>query len=297
MKRALRRPGNAGKNLPRIDRWLMHGFEGYFLPGYLRKHFHALAVNRASLPPEFYDANSAIVVYANHASWWDPLVAIFLRNKLLPQHRLYAPIDAAALDRYRIFHRMGFYGIASNSQRGAIEFLQRSATIVQSPAASLWLTPEGKFCDVRDRDQPLLPGLAHLAATIEQTPASSPPSSQSVWIVPAAIEYTYWEERLPECLCWFGSPIQIHWGQATLDKPAWEQRLTQQLRQTQCELAAASIARNAAQFELCLSGQAGSWSVYDACRRFTARLRRQSLKLEHSEKLSSPTSPATRRTK
>ncbi|MCC6507800.1 MAG: lysophospholipid acyltransferase family protein [Pirellulaceae bacterium] len=272
--------------LPRVDSWLMHGFERHFLPRYLRRHFHVVAANHQALSPAITQGGSSMVVYANHASWWDPMIAIYLRARLMPNHCMYAPIDAAALDRYRIFKRMGFYGIALGSHRGAVEFLKRSLRVAQSPRASLWLTPEGKFCDSRQLSQPFLPGMAHLASAIGNTNTHEVHGSHSVWFVPAAIEYTFWEERLPECLCWFGTPVEVHWNQPqSQSKEDWNQLFMQHLRDAQRQLSAASIARDTARFTVLLSGAAGSWGIYDAGRKALARLRGQKLSLEHSEKL------------
>ena len=56
----------------------------------------------------------------------------------------------------------------------------------------LFLTPQGKFADVR---APLVfaPGLEHLAARAPRA-----------HFLPLAIEYTFWEERKPEVLLAFG---------------------------------------------------------------------------------------------
>lgn len=273
--------------LPTINRWLMDGFERHFLPRYLRKHFHVVACNRSALTSAVHAANTSLVVYCNHASWWDPMLALYLRSQTFHNHKLYAPIDAAALEQYKIFKSMGFYGVAS-SHRGAAEFLNRSLRILQTSGSSIWITPEGKFCDPRQLDEPLQPGLAHMAHAISR-PASSEDESTSpgerpnTWFIPTAIEYTFWEERLPECLCWFGQPTQVQWHSGSQQSKAqWHQMLTDKLRETQRELAAASIARDTSRFEVILRGKVGSWSLYDLARRSWARLRGKQLQLEHS---------------
>ena len=241
--------------LPRIRRWLMSGFEKHYLPRFLRRNFHVIACNRSQLTNQLarstIDGQTALVLYCNHASWWDPMLAIYLRTQIFPAHRLYAPIDAAALEKYQVFKSMGFYGVA-NSHRGAAEFLHRSMQILKSPGASIWLTPEGKFCDPRKVDEPLQPGLAHLAHTIERSSASA--SLPNIWFIPAAIEYVFWEERYPECLIWFGEPLQVHWQAAEpSSKEQWQARLTSQLRHSQQQLATASIHRDTTPFELLLT--------------------------------------------
>jgi len=284
--RADRRSAAGDDALPRIDAWLMRGFERVFLPRFIRRNFHAFAVNRTQISPATLDPKSSMVVFANHASWWDPMTAILLRHRLFPAHRFYAPIDAAALAKYRIFERMGFYGLSLHTYHGSAEFLKRSLRIVREPGSSLWLTPEGRFCDVRNTEQGFMPGLAHLASMVEQRQPLSDSYSSHVTFLPAAIEYTFWEESEPECLCWIGAPIEVHWGRVTRDKADWDRDLTAALRKAQQHLAAASIARDAQQFELLLSGRAGSWGVYDALRRTWARFRGQHVPLEHGHKFS-----------
>ncbi|MEZ6077907.1 MAG: hypothetical protein R3C56_20215 [Pirellulaceae bacterium] len=57
--------------------------------GYLRKNFHAVAVNREHLlavmraEGESIGPDDALVIFANHASWWDPLTAILLLSDSL----------------------------------------------------------------------------------------------------------------------------------------------------------------------------------------------------------------------
>ncbi len=115
-------------------------------------------------------ADTALVIYCNHPSWWDPMLAMYMRSRFLPNHHMYAPIDSASLEKYKIFKSMGFYGV-SNTHQGASEFLKQSWQLLQTAGSSIWLTPEGRFTDPRQLDVPLQPGLAHLAHAIEKRPS------------------------------------------------------------------------------------------------------------------------------
>ena len=46
-----------------------------------------------------------LIVVLNHPSWWDPLVGLVL-TELFPDRAHYFPMDAHALQRYRIFQRL-----------------------------------------------------------------------------------------------------------------------------------------------------------------------------------------------
>ena len=110
-------------------------------------------------------------------------------------------MDADALRRYRIFERLGVFGIEPGTMRGAREFLRTSRSILARPRTALWITPQGRFADARERPPGIQPGVAHLARRLEQAV-----------ILPLALEYPFWEERHPEALARFGPAIVVERG-------------------------------------------------------------------------------------
>ncbi len=274
----------ASDSTPKINPMLLNGFHWY-IPRYLRKHFHSLAIHLEPLQSAAIVPSDAIVVYANHASWWDPLVALFLCKEVFPDFRFYAPIDADALKKYKIFSNFGFFPVQLHHLAGARNFLTTSYELLKQPKSSIWITPEGRFADTRDHSADLMPGLSHLAHHVAQSQAGGP-SHVRVWFIPAAIEYTFWEERLPEILVWFGVPIcPSSQAQVSNTKAAWHQLLSEGLRSAQRELAAQCVARNSDAFHVALSGKAGTSVVYDTWRRCYGRLFGTGVSMEHGEKL------------
>ncbi|MEZ6077906.1 MAG: hypothetical protein R3C56_20210 [Pirellulaceae bacterium] len=158
---------------------------------------------------------------------------------------MYAPIDAEALQVSNVWTD-GFFGVEQQSRVGAAEFLGIAEEILRHPGASLWVTPEGRFADVRDTSARLMPGLAHLARKIAARRAESLPAdggaqngdfrSRCVWFIPVAVEYTFWEERQPELLMWFGRPLSDSAMQGEA-KSQWDRELSERLRAAQRELA------------------------------------------------------------
>ena len=287
------------KSLPSINRPLLGGFQ-WFVTRYLNKSFHAVAVNRQPLPAvmqaagETIGPDDALVIYANHASWWDPLTAIFVAQRLFGDYVMYAPMDAEALRKYPMFGRMGFFGVEQQSRSGAAEFLRIAQEILHQPGASLWVTPEGRFADVRDTSTPLMPGLAHLAWKCSTRRAESQPAhgglqdknprSRCVWFIPVAVEYTFWEERQPELLMWFGRPLSDRAMQGEA-KSKWDRELSERLRAAQRELASAVVARDVSQFDILLGGRSGSFFIYDWWRKLLGLLRGRRVQVEHGQKL------------
>ncbi|HBE72240.1 MAG TPA: acyltransferase [Planctomycetaceae bacterium] len=262
--------------VPTISQPLMAGFYR-FLPRFLKKNFHAVAANSEALSTFDTETQRSVVVYANHASWWDPMTAMFLQQAFFSGFRMYAPIDAEALEKYKIFKRMGFYPIRRDSSRGAAEFLKTTRQILATPGASVWMTPEGRFVDPRERDAGFMPGLSHLASRMSTRPGPVP-----VTFIPVAIEYSFWEESKPELLVWFGHPIETDTEaiSSSADKEAWDTLLRLRLREAQNRLSHASIARDSSQFKILLGGKTGSFFIYDWYRKF------RGISTDHSDKLS-----------
>ena len=249
----------AETTLPPVADWMQNGFHAFLRP-YLRRHFDAVAVaaggrpDRPPVAPEL--SGGPLVVLTNHPSWWDPVVAHFLNRQLFPDRQFRAPIDAAALSQYQVFERLGFFGI-DGTRRGATNFLRTAAAVLDSPADMLWITPEGRFADVRDDAASLMPGLAHVCHRAGRGHA-----------IALALEYVFWNERLPVCLAKFSSPIDLSLPRE--NKTVLLQEMTVTLRQTQRELSSGAIARSFEPFDNLLVGKSGGGFVYDTFRRLRA---------------------------
>ena len=184
------------------------------------------------------------------------MTAVLMTQEYFPHRRFAAPMDAQALRQYPILERMGFFPVERDSIAGAKEFLRTSRELLKVPDVVLWLTPTGKFCDVR-QSAPFMNGLSHL---VDREFAGS--------VVAAAIEYTFWNERFPELLVEFHSPLPCH------DLPDEKDRRTlafeECLSQTQALLASRAIERDPTAFHTLASGTSGIGLIYDTWRRLTA---------------------------
>ena len=233
---------------------------------YFRGHFRAVMAQRAEV---LEGARGPMIIYANHSSWWDPMICVLLARVLMPACRHYAPMDAASLARYPILKKIGIFPVEMRSARGAAQFLRTSQAVLNEGAV-LWLTPQGRFADVREFPLAFLPGLAALTAKLPEVP-----------VVPLAIEYTFWDERLPEALVRFGEPMRTY----ALSTP--ETRNTGfevTLAATMLELQKASLTRDAHAFRVLLTGRRGVGGVYGLFRRAIARLRRRPVLMDHTDR-------------
>ena len=234
---------------------------------YLRRNFHSVRVVRGSWP-RVQDAQP-VIVCLNHPSWWDPLIALTLANASFRGRMHYAPIDSAALSRYRVFEKLGFFGIEPDSVRGAMQFLSTSRAILADPRTALWVTAEGAFTDVRTRPVRLRSGVGHLVHSLE-----------SAAVLPLGIEYVFWEERAPEALACWGDIINVSGGKS-YRPDEWTRRIASGMQSALDRLATLSIQRQKDEFDVVLRGKAGVGGVYDVWRKLKARLRGDRFAVQH----------------
>ncbi len=251
-----------------IESWgsrvLNRGFRRY-VRRFVKSSFNAVRVAGAEhargLPA------GSVVVYVNHPGWWDPMVAVLFTDLLLHDRKFAAPMDAAALARYPVLERLGFFGVERDSAAGAREFLRQSRRALGNGHTALWMTPAGRFHDVREA-VPFQSGLSHL---VDRDFIGG--------VLPMALEYVFWNERRPELLARFGPAIDCR----TLPEDRAERTafLEQRLGEQQTELTRQALERTGVGFERLLAGASGIGGIYDAWRRLTCWLRGGSFDARH----------------
>ena len=247
--------GPAALRSPRL-----YDFMGLYFERFFRRHMNGLRLARWGAPEVPQPAAGPVVVYSNHPAWWDGAVYILLARRLLPAFEHYCPIDAAMLEKYRVFARMGAYGVDQESPRGAAAFLKVSADLLSRPDRALWVAAQGRFSDARLRPLGLRPGVARLA---ELAPGAT--------FLPLAVEYVFWTERGAEALVAFGPSLRAA-DLAALPRPERLARLEAALTGTMDRLAADALARDPGRFDSLMEGRPGIGGVYDVWRRGKALL-------------------------
>jgi hypothetical protein len=234
----------------------IHALFARYVRGYVRRNFTALRIASAAPPPPIAGPT---VFFANHAAWWDPLTIVVVGNVCYPDARMFAPIDAAALRRYPVLARCGFFGIHPDSARGAREFLAAGRGILDREEGMFAVTAQGRFADVRERPVVLKRGLARLLHDVPRARA-----------IPLAAEYPFWNERRPEALIRFGDDCVVARGR-TVD--AIHADLAAALERTLDALARDAMSRDPRRFETLLEGKTGVGFLEDLPQRLAARLK------------------------
>jgi len=235
-----------------------------YLRRYFARHFNAVRVMANGAPPAL---DCPTILYANHPSWWDPILLLYVLGRAYPAQRCFGPIDAVALERYAILRRIGMFGIDAESRAGAAEFLRQSRSILRCGDAALCVTAEGTFVDPRVRPVRIKRGIAHLIA-----------SGAALQAVPIAIEYAFWLEKKPEALVRIGTAVSA----AGEETEAVQARLEAALEHELDQLAEASIARDASAFEVWIDGRdRGVGGVYDGLKRLRAAAKGERFESSH----------------
>ena len=234
--------------------WLFGLFRRY-VRRYVAKHLHAVRISNNGPAPR--RLNGPTIIALNHPSWWDPLLC-FVLSGIWGDRVDWGVIDSAGLRQYRFLSRVGLFGADGTTTRGAAAFLRTGRAILGDSRATLWITAQGRFADVRERPVILRSGVGHLAAAIDHAT-----------IVPMALEYPFWDQRGPEALIHFGSPIAVDSG-ARRSPREWTMMVTEELERAMNVLSRDAVNRDASLFTLFLQGQTGVGGLYDFGRRMRA---------------------------
>jgi 1-acyl-sn-glycerol-3-phosphate acyltransferase len=254
-------------SIPAISKPMLMFFRR-IVRGYFRRHFHAVRIAHVE---RFNGIDGPLIVYANHCSWWDPMVSVLLAEKLMPERSHYAPMDSNALEKYGILKRLGIFPVEINSVRGAVQFLRAGEAILKNGGV-LWVTPQGRFCDPRERPLEFKPGMAALAARVAD-------SCGACTLLPLAVEYPFWDERLPEALLYIAVPLRVAAG----ERPESIQlRAIDALQVALDKMRQKAIARSAEGFEVLSHGSLGTGGFYALGQRAKAFLMRRPYVAEHT---------------
>ena len=233
---------------------------------YFRRHFRAVLALHAD---RLRELKGPLIIFGNHSSWWDPLLIVLMGDLLLPHRNHFAPMDAQALSKYPILRKLGIFPIEMGSPRGAARFLKTAEAVLRDNGV-LWLTPQGRFADDREFPLAFKPGLAVLAQRMPEIP-----------LMPLGIEYTFWDERLPETLLHFGAPMHV-----SADAPVAEatHALEMALSGTMYTLQQAAMSRDPTFFETLFTGGRGTGGAYGLIRRTRALLQGRREEQDHTQR-------------
>jgi hypothetical protein len=198
----------------------------------------------------------------------------------MPKRIHFGPIEDGQMKRYGFFKWIGIFGVEKGTASGARRFLRIAQGLLARPESVLWLTPQGRFADVRERPVRFAPGLSHLAARMPDA-----------CFVPLALEYGFGQERVPEIFARFGTPVSGSdlavavggAGNGVRDAESMNAGLEASMGALQDALKADVIGGGAMVWEVLSKGGGGTTFVYDLWRRLKGALQGRRVRVDHAE--------------
>lgn len=127
-----------------------------------------------------------LIIYANHSSWWDGLVAFQIsRSAKLDS---YVMMEEKHLKRFFLFRRLGAFSVVREKPREALKSVEYSADLLKKNSGrTLWIFPQGEILPNDSRPIIFYNGLSGIVAKTGQCS-----------VLPLAVRYEFTNEYKPE---------------------------------------------------------------------------------------------------
>lgn len=139
-------------------------------------------------------ASAPLLLVANHTTWWDALVALYV-SELLIECDGYAMMDAANLRRLPFFRRVGAFGVDMDEPTDGARAIRRAAKLLDRPGRCVWVFPQGRERSPFDALD-LRPGAAQIARV-----------ARKALVVPVGLRYVFGGAERPEMWIALGASL------------------------------------------------------------------------------------------
>ncbi len=170
----------------------------------LWSHFDRVWIKLEGAIPQTSDG--PLIVYMNHASWWDGYMACVL-NRLVLRSRFqgYAMMEEQQLKRYRFFSWSGAFSIHRQDARSAMRSVRYIGRLLaERRNRCLYMFPQGEIAPNDRRPLKIFSGAAHIARRA---------GGATLW--PVALRYEFRGEQRPEVFIRSRPPHQATAGAGT----------------------------------------------------------------------------------
>ncbi|MCP9492946.1 MAG: lysophospholipid acyltransferase family protein [Pyrinomonadaceae bacterium MAG19_C2-C3] len=138
-------------------------------------------------------ASVPLVLYANHASWWDGLVTFQVGH--------YAGLDQffmmeeKQLRGYPLFRRLGCFSVVRDDARAALLSIKYATDLLNDTNRALWIFPQGELAANDLRPLKLFSGTARIISRCRRVRAA-----------PVAMRFEFLDDFRPEAFLKVGTP-------------------------------------------------------------------------------------------
>ncbi|CAN5298053.1 hydroxychlorobactene glucoside lauroyltransferase CruD [soil metagenome] len=150
----------------------------------IKCRFHSLHVSGLDF---LRDKNTEIplIVYANHSSWWDGIIAFEISRKAKLDS--FIMMEEKQLEKLFLFRKLGAFSVVRENPRKAVESVNYAVSLLENPRRTLWIFPQGEILPNDLRPLSFFNGLSRI---IER--------SGKVFAVPLVIRYEFLSEFKPQ---------------------------------------------------------------------------------------------------
>lgn len=146
-----------------------------------RRRFQALRIEGIENLNKF-----PLIIYCNHSSWWDGLVAFEISKKA--KLNSYIMMEEKQLKNLFLFRKLGAFSVVRENPREAVKSVNYAANLLKEKAdRAIWLFPQGKILPNDIRPLEFYNGISRIAEKVENCS-----------IVPIAIRYEFFGDWKPE---------------------------------------------------------------------------------------------------
>ena len=192
----------------------------------LKRRFHSLQVAGLDF---LRNRNKEIplIIYANHSSWWDGLIAFEISRKA--KMDAFVMMEEKHLRKLFLFRRLGAFSVVREKTRKALESINYASELLsENSGRTLWIFPQGEILPNDSRPLKFYNGISKIIEKFER-----------INIIPLAIRYEFLGEFKPQIFVKIGQPDLIESKKLLNRKELtndFENRLTQTLQHLKCDI-------------------------------------------------------------
>ena len=141
-------------------------------------------------------AGVPLVLYANHSSWWDGLVAFAVGRKCGLEQ--YAMMEERQLAQYPFHRKLGAFGVVRENARESVRSIEYAAQILNETSRALWIFPQGETLPNDARPLKMFTGAARIIERLTR-----------VDVAAVAVRYEFLDDYRPEIFVRIEPPERI----------------------------------------------------------------------------------------
>ncbi|MEP6902391.1 MAG: lysophospholipid acyltransferase family protein [Actinomycetota bacterium] len=162
----------------------------------IKRRFHSLQISGLDF---LFDKHLKIplIIYCNHSSWWDGLVAFQISYEANLDS--YLMMEEKQLEKLFLFRKVGAFSIVREKPRQAIESINyASKLLIANSQKTLWIFPQGEILPNDSRPIYLFNGLSRIIEKVAQC-----------LVIPLVIRYEFLGKFKPQIFVKIGEPKLI----------------------------------------------------------------------------------------